>query len=115
MSYFFLIFITILILQRLSELLLARRNENYVKAKGAKEYDPSGYKVIVLMHIAFIISFHSRIYFILTQFKSILDTPTIITPSYSNSKILGYILIRVFLEHKDTYSPWKQLDNQRSV
>lgn len=55
MSVFWL-FIIILILQRLSELLLAKRNERYVRAHGAVEYDGKGYLVIVLMHIAFFIS-----------------------------------------------------------
>lgn len=53
---FFWIFIAILIIQRLSELFLARRNEKYVRSHGAREYDAKGYKVIVLMHIAFFIS-----------------------------------------------------------
>ncbi len=52
----FWIFLTFLILQRLSELILARRNEKIVRAKGAREYDAGGYKIIVLMHIAFLAS-----------------------------------------------------------
>lgn len=52
----FWVFIAILIIQRLSELILARRNEKYVRSLGAREYDAKGYKVIVLMHIAFFIS-----------------------------------------------------------
>jgi len=52
----FWIFIAILIVQRISELLLARRNERVVRAKGAREYDEKGYKVIVLMHVFFFIS-----------------------------------------------------------
>ena len=53
---FFWIFLSFLILQRFSELILARRNEKYVRANGAREFDESGYKVIVLMHIAFLVS-----------------------------------------------------------
>ena len=56
----FWIFILILIIQRLSELVLARRNEKFVRAKGAVEYDVRGYKVIVFMHIAFFISLVSE-------------------------------------------------------
>ena len=59
----FWIIITILPIQRLLELLIARRNENFVKSKGAKEYDVKGYKVIVLMHIAFFISLISEYIF----------------------------------------------------
>ncbi len=59
----FLSFIALLVLQRLSELILARKNEIYVRSIGALEYDRSGYRAIVLMHIAFFISLVSE-YFI---------------------------------------------------
>ena len=52
----FLLFISLLIIQRLSELLLARRNERAVRAMGAREYDSGGYRTIVLMHAAFFVS-----------------------------------------------------------
>ncbi len=52
----FWIFIVILIIQRLSELILAKRNEKHVRSLGAREYDAEGYKVIVLMHIGFFVS-----------------------------------------------------------
>lgn len=42
--------------QRLSELLIARRNERTLRSEGAVEYDAPGYKAIVLMHIAFFVS-----------------------------------------------------------
>lgn len=45
----FWIFLAILILQRVSELFLARRNERVVRAKRAREFDEKGYKEIVLM------------------------------------------------------------------
>ncbi|MGH7901207.1 MAG: isoprenylcysteine carboxyl methyltransferase family protein [Thermodesulfobacteriota bacterium] len=40
-------------MQRLVELILAKRNENKLKAKGALEFDRNGYRVIVAMHFAF--------------------------------------------------------------
>ena len=52
----FWIFLLFLIIQRISELLLARRNEKIVKDRGAVEYDHNGYLAIVFMHIAFFIS-----------------------------------------------------------
>ena len=61
MTLFWLL-IVILIIQRLSELVLARRNEKYVRANGAKEYDAKGYKFIVLMHIAFFVSLIGEYY-----------------------------------------------------
>lgn len=53
---FFLIFISFLILQRLAELFIARRNEKITKGRGGVEYDKSGYKYIVLMHVLFFVS-----------------------------------------------------------
>lgn len=52
----FWIIITILALQRIIELLIARSNEKFARSNGAKEYDANGYKFIVIMHIAFFIS-----------------------------------------------------------
>lgn len=59
----FWIIVAILAIQRLIELLIARRNERIVRANGAHEYDQKGYKVIVLMHIAFFISLISEYVF----------------------------------------------------
>lgn len=59
----FWIIIAILAIQRLLELLIARRNERIARANGAREYDEKGYKVIVLMHIAFFISLISEYVF----------------------------------------------------
>lgn len=52
----FWIFIAILITQRVAELLIAGRNERRIRAKGGVEFDREGYKIIVLMHIAFVAS-----------------------------------------------------------
>ena len=59
----FWIIIAVLAIQRLLELLIARRNERIARANGAREYDEKGYKVIVLMHIAFFISLISEYVF----------------------------------------------------
>lgn len=53
---YFIIFILILAVQRISELFLSKKNENYLKYQGALEYDKEGYKYIVLMHNLFFIS-----------------------------------------------------------
>jgi methyltransferase len=60
----FLLYTALLILQRLSELLLAKRNGKIVRKEGAVEYDRSGYKYIVAMHVAFFISLVAE-YFLL--------------------------------------------------
>ena len=53
---FFIIFITVVIVQRICELILSKRNENHLISKGAIEYDKEGYKYIVLMHNLFFVS-----------------------------------------------------------
>lgn len=53
---FFWVFISFVILQRLAELFIAKRNETKMIQKGAVEIDRAGYKYIVLMHSAFFIS-----------------------------------------------------------
>jgi methyltransferase len=53
---FFFIFIITVILQRLAELVIAKRNEKKLFSLGAIEYDKAGYKVIVIMHTFFFIS-----------------------------------------------------------
>jgi len=62
----FLLFIALLIIQRISELILARRNERAVREMGASEYDSEGYRTIVLMHAAFFVSLGAE-YFLLKR------------------------------------------------
>jgi methyltransferase len=52
----FWIFIMVLLLQRVIELLIARRNESGMRARGAIEYDSKGYKYIIILHVFFILS-----------------------------------------------------------
>jgi methyltransferase len=52
----FVIFISLFITQRLSELLVARKNEKWLRKKGAIEYGQKHYPFIVLLHIFFTIS-----------------------------------------------------------
>jgi len=53
---YFAIFISIIILQRLSELYISRQNEKWLLANGAIEYGQSHYPFIVAMHTLFLIS-----------------------------------------------------------
>ena len=52
----FVIFISIFIVQRLSELFIAKRNEKWLRQKGAVEYGQNHYPFIILLHILFILS-----------------------------------------------------------
>lgn len=56
MNQLFFFFLIILAIQRISELLYARKNEQILREKGAVEYDRSGYTLIVMMHILFFAS-----------------------------------------------------------
>jgi methyltransferase len=48
-------FITFVIVQRLLELQLAKRNADWARARGAKEYAPEHYPLIVALHVAWIL------------------------------------------------------------
>jgi len=52
----FYILISFVILQRLVELIIAKRNETASLKAGGKEYDRKGYTGIVIMHVFFFIS-----------------------------------------------------------
>jgi methyltransferase len=51
---YFIIFITFFIIQRLSELLIARRNERWLLAKGAVQYGREHYPFMIALHTLFI-------------------------------------------------------------
>lgn len=53
---YFIIFISFFILQRLSELYIARSNEKWLLAQGAVEYGHSHYPYMIIMHTLFIFS-----------------------------------------------------------
>jgi len=53
----FIIFFGFVILQRLIELLIAARNENWMKKQGAIEFGDRHYPVIVWMHVLFLACF----------------------------------------------------------
>jgi methyltransferase len=99
---FFYVFFTFVILQRISELIIAKRNYKLAINSGGIEYDKSGYKFIVIMHIMFFISliveyhFFSRlifqfwyIFFIVFIIAQILRYWSIVTlGKYWNTKII---------------------------
>jgi methyltransferase len=53
---FFILFLFFVIIQRITELIFAKRNEKFLLSKGAVIYDKNGYKFIVTMHVSFFIS-----------------------------------------------------------
>ncbi|HWZ03781.1 MAG TPA: hypothetical protein VNX40_09235, partial [Mucilaginibacter sp.] len=53
---YFIIFITLFIIQRLSELFIARRNEKWLLSQGAIQYGQSHYPFMIALHTLFIIS-----------------------------------------------------------
>jgi methyltransferase len=53
----FFLFISVLIIQRLLELGIARRNEKWMKERGAIEFGMKHYQFIVLMHSLFFVVF----------------------------------------------------------
>jgi len=53
---YFIIFISIVIIQRLSELYISRQNEKWLLQHGAIEYGHDHYKFIVALHTCFLLS-----------------------------------------------------------
>ncbi|HQY52156.1 MAG TPA: isoprenylcysteine carboxylmethyltransferase family protein [Ignavibacteria bacterium] len=60
----FPIIISIIIIQRLTELVISKKNEKWLLANGAVEYGGSHYKYIVLLHTFFFISMIFEYYFV---------------------------------------------------
>jgi methyltransferase len=58
MMVFFNIFYVVLAIQRLVELILARKNEKWMKRQGAIEYGQKHYHAMVLIHVAFFVSLY---------------------------------------------------------
>jgi methyltransferase len=54
---FFYAFTSFIVLQRLVELTIAKRNEKWIKSRGAIEFGQAHYPIIVLMHGGFLIAF----------------------------------------------------------
>ncbi|CAM3892871.1 isoprenylcysteine carboxyl methyltransferase family protein [Mesobacillus zeae] len=52
----FYLFIGFVILQRLAELIIARKNERWMKSRGAVETGQGHYKAMVVIHVAFLLS-----------------------------------------------------------
>ena len=59
---YFIIFITFFILQRLSELFIARKNERWLLAQGAVQYGQSHYPFMIGLHTLFIVSLITEYY-----------------------------------------------------
>lgn len=84
----FFSFFTFMVVQRLAELMLALRNERYMKKKGALEFGREHYKYIVLLHMFFLVSIAAEV----TFFKK---TPSPIWPVLL-VLFIGTQLIRVW-------------------
>lgn len=67
----FAVFIVFLILLRVGELLLARRNERWLLQHGAVEYGGKHYRYIVMLHVLFFISLITEYVFTSTGYYSI--------------------------------------------
>jgi methyltransferase len=60
---FFFSFLAFVIAQRLAELFYAQKNRRKMLALGALEYDAAGYRLIVVMHLAFFASLLAEMLF----------------------------------------------------
>lgn len=76
----FLLFISFIILLRIGELLLSKRNEKWLLQNGAVEYGEKHYPFIVVLHVSFIVSL-------------IFEYSMLQTVSYSSFLIAFYFLL----------------------
>lgn len=53
----FYLFFAVIVFQRLAELIIARRNEKWMKRNGAVEFGQDHYGMVVSMHLLFFVSF----------------------------------------------------------
>jgi methyltransferase len=79
----FILFISFIILLRIGELLLSKRNEKWLLQKGAIEYGKEHYPFIVALHILFLLS----LIFEYTQQQ---------TPSYNFFLLIFYFFLLAF-------------------
>jgi methyltransferase len=68
---FFYVMLAVIIMQRLLELVIAKRNEKQMLKQGAIEIGSSHYKWIVLMHSLFFVSLASEVLLMRKQLSSI--------------------------------------------
>jgi len=79
----FILFISFIILLRLEEIILSRRNQSWLLQQGAVEYGQKHYPFIVALHILFIVSL-------------IIEYSTTRTASFSRFFLVLYFLILAF-------------------
>jgi len=79
----FILFISFIILLRLEEIILSRRNQSWLLQQGAVEYGQKHYPLIVALHILFIVSL-------------IIEYSTTRTASFSRFFLVLYFLILAF-------------------
>lgn len=76
----FILFLSVIILMRLTELLVARRHERWIRQQGAIEYGAAHYPYMVALHTLFFISLIAEYY---------LRSPV----AHSSSLIVAYVLL----------------------
>jgi methyltransferase len=78
----FWIIISFVILQRLTELIIAKRNAAWLISQGAVEYGKEHYKFIVLLHIGFFISMISEY---------------LLRGGYADLNLINYLFLVIFV------------------
>ncbi|MBY0096607.1 isoprenylcysteine carboxyl methyltransferase family protein [Mesobacillus maritimus] len=67
----FYVFVGFIIAQRLTELIIARRNERWMKARGAVEFGSGHYPIMVLLHSAFILTLSFEVLYFHRELSSL--------------------------------------------
>lgn len=91
-KYVFIIIISYVIAQRISELFLSGRNEKFLKEKGAVEYGKSHYKYIIVLHVFFIAALIAE-YIITREFRNVTSLNYFLLMFFSVIQILRFYTI----------------------
>jgi methyltransferase len=65
--FWFYLFLAVIILQRLSELVIAKQNERWMKKHGGKEFGAQHYRIIVAIHSIFFVSYFLEVFLLETK------------------------------------------------
>lgn len=83
----FIFILILIILQRLTELIVAKRNEKWMKHRGGVEYGREHYPYIVALHVLFLVSFMAEV---LLFDKSLTTYWYIIAPIIVFTQVIRY-------------------------
>ena len=102
----FYVFFTIIILQRLCEVIIAKRNEKWMRERGAQEFGQDHYPLIVFIHTMFFIVFFLEVYIWHNRLSPVMANRVEYFYVDPVNKGMGTHFIRKVLEYKNHCIAW---------